>query len=1121
MKKFLSFAGVALLALIGVVGCDDDTVVTPVAPPPTPAPIFGTVSGTVSVEGSGLAGVSVNLSGAASQSASTGGSGGYSFDNVPAGTHSVQISGAPDEVTFGSTATAVTITTSGQAATADFSGTYIRTARITGSVTAGGEGVVATVTATGAGMLMSQQAVLGSSGTDGNFELPGLRAGTYTVAISDFGDHEFVVTSRAVTVVVGQSVSVAFVAEAVEVTTGSITGQVVTAAGVGIVATVTAVGTGEDGVTVAGSSDTEGDYELPGVEAGDYTVTISEFSDDHEFTVSSRAVTVVAGQSSSVTFVAGPEPEVTTGSITGQVVTAAGVGIVATVTAVGTGEDGVTVAGSSDTEGDYELPGVEAGDYTVTISEFSDDHEFDVSSRTVTVVAGQSSSVSFVAEDVPTTGTGTSLSVIITDITDDIDDDGKISGRVTVTIDVERGEFEKIALYVNAAEVDAQLFGLGPAPAGEPPLAAQQGVMFKLSFNSAKYDPDTGVVTYPNAAYEIVAGVTVQGSTEAYSNRMEVEFANGDGVHVYASAPSPGKLDSQGNVWYGGPGTTLEIRAVPVVYSGGSASAVTLKKFCGADAATSREDDADPFEFTPDCEGKGMTSEGVSPTFTLTVGGESIDIGVDDILNAKDDIFPINLDYEGPGSPWFMPNPNKREGGWINDAVQLTAEHKTTGTKNLDGWLFSGDSEGGVGGYTRQLRSAAAPSGKDGLEEAIAATAYPSPTLPAASKKATAYCFVASAVDALGNESKRPDPEKDGSCMLAGTASQEAMDMNGDGDTEDEGEAAVLAGGYMELVEILDAVEKDDEAGMTDAIAALANAGIRAGVDKTPPTVVFASGSPTANDKDLTTNFIVHVAEEEDGSQLHSTPVTARLEVRNDDDKGMVCAPDNADGPAPGKTSMGECKSDVVGLDAENLPLVVVTNSAPQTVAGYYTLTAQAKDKAGNKSTAISRVALHDTEVPVAALIVTEGKDVFNYNKILVAADALSIRDYTVTMGDATGLPADTEVRLGTMKVGDYNGSLLKSRNVSGPIELPFIAVQGTNADGIPGNLDEAVTDNDNAIKNITAYVTDQAGNSHSDVEEGAVAVTFGEDVSGGAKFDINPATEAFGTDRSSFVADW
>ena len=306
--KLLRFATVALLTGALMVACDDDDAVTPVTPV-APAPIFGTVSGTVSVEGSGLAGVSVNLVGAASQSETTGSSGGYSFDNVPEGTHGVQISGAPVEVAFVETSKVVTITTSGQTATADFSGNYIRTSDISGTVlTAGGEGVVATVTATGGGMLMSEEAVIGISGTDGDFILPGLRAGTYHVTISDFGDHEFTVTSRDVTVGVGQSApSVAFVAEAVpepEVTTGSITGQVVTAAGVGIVATVTAVGTAEDGVTVSGSSNTDGDYELPEVEAGDYTVTISDFG-DHEFAVTSRDVTVVAGQSVNASFAAG------------------------------------------------------------------------------------------------------------------------------------------------------------------------------------------------------------------------------------------------------------------------------------------------------------------------------------------------------------------------------------------------------------------------------------------------------------------------------------------------------------------------------------------------------------------------------------------------------------------------------------------------------------------------------------------------------------------------------------------------------------------------------------------------------------------------------------------------
>ena len=50
----------------------------------------------------------------------------------------------------------------------------------------------------------------GSSNTDGDFELTGLRGGGYTVTISDFGDVEFPVTSREVTVGVGLSASVSF-----------------------------------------------------------------------------------------------------------------------------------------------------------------------------------------------------------------------------------------------------------------------------------------------------------------------------------------------------------------------------------------------------------------------------------------------------------------------------------------------------------------------------------------------------------------------------------------------------------------------------------------------------------------------------------------------------------------------------------------------------------------------------------------------------------------------------------------------------------------------------------------------------------------------------------------------
>ena len=123
-------------------------------------------------------------------------------------------------------------------------------------------------------------------------------------------------------------------------------------------------------------------------------------------------------------------------------------------------------------------------------------------------------------------------------------------------------------------------------------------------------------------------------------------------------------------------------------------------------------------------------------------------------LNAEDEIFSIQLDYAGPGAPVFRPNPNDRQAGWINDAVGLVAKHVTSGSKkNLDGWLFYGAAGAGVGGYAVQLQV-----GED-IEEALAATASSTPTLPAASKKKDAYCFVASAVDDLGNRSELPDED--------------------------------------------------------------------------------------------------------------------------------------------------------------------------------------------------------------------------------------------------------------------------------------------------------------------------------------------------------------------------
>ena len=208
---------------------------------------------------------------------------------------------------------------------------------------------------------------------------------------------------------------------------------------------------------------------------------------------------------------------------------------------------------------------------------------------------------------------------------------------------------------------------------------------------------------------------------------------------------------------------------------------------------------------------------------------------------------PINLDYEGPGAPTFKPNPNKREGGWVNTAVAFTS----TSSKDKNACLTKGASDAGVGGYTPQLRFAAVPSGsgKDGLPEALEAT--PCQAVPpgaVADSKANADCVVASAVDNLGNESARPD--EGGTCEMAGNASVEAVMDDPATNDVDETVMAADAEGYFALLEA-DAADAE----------ALANAGLRAGVDLTPPEAIFAGASLGKDAKALgagPTQYILH-----------------------------------------------------------------------------------------------------------------------------------------------------------------------------------------------------------------------------------------------------------------------
>ena len=469
--------------------------------------------------------------------------------------------------------------------------------------------------------------------------------------------------------------------------------------------TVSVERSGLEGVSVSVASQSattgsSGDYSFANVPAGTHSVQISGAPADVAFTSTTMPVTIAtSGQTATADF---SGTYIRTSSITGSV-TAGDEGVVATVTATGKGmlTDEEPAIVSSDTDGDFVLPGLRAGGYAVTISDFGD-HEFVVTTRDVTVGVGLPGNVSFNAlgEDGPTTGTEVFL--LITGVTDDDPADGKTSGRVTATIDIERQteqRFEKIALYVDGAEVATKLFGLGRAPAEEPALAAQQvGAVFSfsLSFDSDEYNPETGAVTYENGTYRIVAGVTVVGSeVESYSQQENVELEN-DGGYVVTTADlgDNSARSDDGRQWYGGPDNgTIDITALPVSYTGGSVTSVSAN-FCGKDRTDSDGSDGYTFEFKcEDHESNTDAGEGAVVGDMLTLSSAGTD---GEILG--DHPFPAFVDFKGPTeSPILVANPNGRKDGWFNADVSLSAERKKA---TDDALLIPGDKgTGGVGGY--------------------------------------------------------------------------------------------------------------------------------------------------------------------------------------------------------------------------------------------------------------------------------------------------------------------------------------------------------------------------------------------------------------------------------------
>lgn len=196
----------AALVLVPLAACDEGD-----DPQIIDEPAVGTVSGTIAVEGEGLAGVTVQLAGSSSQSTTTGSDGSFSFANVVEGNYSVTLSGIPADVVFSNTTQSVSIATDGQVATADFNGQYVRTASVLVNVTrADGSGVVTNVRLQGDGV----DQTLGTN-AQGTVTFSGLRSGDYTVSLPNPPAEGFddTPTTQNVSVNTGQAVQVNFVGD--------------------------------------------------------------------------------------------------------------------------------------------------------------------------------------------------------------------------------------------------------------------------------------------------------------------------------------------------------------------------------------------------------------------------------------------------------------------------------------------------------------------------------------------------------------------------------------------------------------------------------------------------------------------------------------------------------------------------------------------------------------------------------------------------------------------------------------------------------------------------------------------------------------------------------------------
>lgn len=234
------------------------------------SPPTHSITGTINdADGNGLDGVTVTLTGDASDSTTTSGGGAYEFTGLTAGSYTVTPTKAG--LTFNPASAAVTITTANKTA-ATMASVWEITGTINDSAGAGLSGVLVT--------LSGDASATDTTDGSGAYNFPNLANGSYTVTPTKAGS-TFSPASDAVTVNGADKVATTM-AQVWE-----ISGEVVDEDSAGVAGvTITLSGDASDSTTTNGS----GEYSFGGLADGSYTVTPSKT--DSVYSPSSDAATI-------------------------------------------------------------------------------------------------------------------------------------------------------------------------------------------------------------------------------------------------------------------------------------------------------------------------------------------------------------------------------------------------------------------------------------------------------------------------------------------------------------------------------------------------------------------------------------------------------------------------------------------------------------------------------------------------------------------------------------------------------------------------------------------------------------------------------------------------------------